>query len=109
MMTDLFDLVRGSEKEGAMNAENSYVGRNFLMLKDVNVSFSQILVSYLGYRGRNRDFPYEHESRQNHPCFHRHGQIREYRERECNQPGTDLQRRELQKLGYFPPFSHVVG
>src|SRR5882762_3135714 len=78
-MDDLFDLVRGAEEKRAMNAEDGYVGRDFLVLQNMDVPFSQILIGDLRYGRRDRNLANEHESGQNHSRFDGHGQIREYR------------------------------
>ncbi len=73
-------LSRGAKKKRPMNAEDRDVGRNFLVLQDVHLPFAQIFIGDLGNRRGGGDFADIDERREDHSRFHRHGQIREYRE-----------------------------
>src|SRR5579864_3071586 len=52
---DRIDLVRSAEQEGPVDSEDADIGRNLLVLQDVDVAFSNVLSSNFGHSGGLRD------------------------------------------------------
>ncbi len=63
LIRDFVDFVRGAEKKWSVNAENCHVGRNFLVLQNVDVALPEILLRDLRHRRGICNFANEYQGR----------------------------------------------
>src|SRR3954467_9197212 len=98
LLEDHRNLLRGTEQEWTVYAEDAEIIRNGLVLQDVHTTFIHVSIRYLGDGRRDRYLADEQQSCQDHSRFDGNRQIGENRQQKSDNPDRNIRLAQLEDV-----------